>query len=182
MKRIATGIYEHTGKNETSLYISIRIDGKPRKIKVDTQDVDEAKKMLKAAKIQEQSKKEVAVVLPTGAVRYGKHYSLTMDGKIYSHRSNKFLSQVGTSNGYVRAQVGKKLMSTHIIIAEAFIPNPNCLPEVNHINGIKNDNRVVNLEWVSRKENAIHGGAMTQKRNMTERLAPTRAAFFSGNK
>ena len=43
--------------------------------------------------------------------------------------------------------------SVHRAVAELFIPNPNNYNEVDHINGRKNDNRVVNLRWCSHKEN-----------------------------
>lgn len=64
-------------------------------------------------------------------------------------------------NGYVRVSLSKgskiKYCNIHRLVAEAFIPNPNNLPEVNHKDEDKTNNRVENLEYCDRKYNNNYG-------------------------
>lgn len=65
------------------------------------------------------------------------------------------------TKGYLRTGLNKNgennTHKIHRLVAEAFIPNPNNLPQVNHINENKTDNYWRNLEWVSNIDNANHG-------------------------
>ena len=87
-------------------------------------------------------------------------YAVTTTGEVFSYpKGNKkprWLKSYITSYGYSGLSLTAKQKLVHRLVAIAFIPNPDNKPQINHINGIKTDNHVSNLEWVTNSENVLH--------------------------
>lgn len=91
----------------------------------------------------------------------GYDYEVSNLGLVRNVKTGRILKNNLCSNGYLRVGLHKdgvqKNFSVHRLVANAFIPNPKNLPEVNHINECKTDNRIDNLEWCTREYNNNYG-------------------------
>lgn len=106
---------------------------------------------------------------------FGTRYEVSNLGRIISHSSKKkggeLVQVLNVVNGYmyVTLKIGglQKSLAVHRLVADAFIPNPDNLPCINHINEDKTDNRAENLEWCEYKYN-INYGSRTDKASATQ--------------
>jgi hypothetical protein len=113
---------------------------------------------------------------------YGGLYYVTEDGRVWSCRRKKWLvpthhrgrSQVNLCVG------GKpKCWPVHRLVAIAYVPNPDGKETVNHIDGNKQNNHFSNLEWLTSRENLLHGfknGLMKPGADNNNKLQPSDVA------
>lgn len=90
-------------------------------------------------------------------------YSVTTHGRVWSYPKNTGCKPNGgwlkprvCKSGYHRVLLGKKQLSIHRLVMTTFIKNTHNKRTINHKNGIKEDNNIVNLEWATYSENQIH--------------------------
>ena len=88
-------------------------------------------------------------------------YAVTSCGKVWSYMSQKFLTPFNNARGYLKVGLFKngkvKNFYVHRLVTDAYLPNPDNLPQVNHKDENKANNCLQNLEWCDAKYNSNYG-------------------------
>lgn len=88
------------------------------------------------------------------------NYSVDCLGNVFNNKTGRKLKQMikkGYCAVYLYNENGRKFFLVHRLVAEAFIPNPNNYPEINHRDENSLNNNVDNLEWCTSKYNSNYG-------------------------
>ena len=88
-------------------------------------------------------------------------YMISSFGRVKRRRDNFFLALWLDDKGYYRVSIGRKRPFLHRLLAQAFIPNPEGKPCVDHIDGDPQNNSILNLRWATRSENQYNSRIRT---------------------
>lgn len=97
-------------------------------------------------------------------IRQFPNYKIDRQGNVYNSKGYRLKPET-TNKGYLRVSLSDdershQRFSVHRLVAETYIPNPDNLPQVNHINENKTDNSVDNLKWCTQLDNLKHSGVI----------------------
>lgn len=115
-----------------------------------------------------------------------KNYLINEKGVVISRKTGKEMALEKTAKGYIRVTLTsnkvKRKHRVHRLVAEQFLPNPNNLPQVNHIDGDKTNNHINNLEWCTQSENIQHAYKTgLRKIQDLEKVRASRGVAISGS-
>ena len=107
-------------------------------------------------------------------------YSASADGRIWAHRRKHFRKASLQRTGYLTITIndkyqGHRTVPVHRLVACAWVPNPDGLPQVNHRDGRKTNNSHTNLEWCTNADNGKHAWATGLTRMTTKMSAALHA-------
>ena len=96
--------------------------------------------------------------------KYEDRYLISNLGKVFSLFSKRCISNRINKAGYIQIILHKKgenkTLLLHRVLGQTFIPNPLNLPQINHKNAVKTNNKLKNLEWVTQSFNTRHAYKM----------------------
>lgn len=118
-------------------------------------------------------------------------YSVSKSGIVINNQSGKILNQRLANNGYLRVNLRKgnvkyekpHVKPVHRLVAESWIPNPHNYNCVNHIDGVKTNNNINNLEWCTFSHNSKHGfdtGLQKQKKGVNHKQSKAVCQYKDG--
>jgi len=106
---------------------------------------------------------------------FENNYEIDQDGNVFNLKTGRQKMPTLLPVGYYSLNLYINNVGhwryIHRMVAEAYLENPDNKPEVNHIDGVKTNNTVSNLEWVTRQENSLHAyklGLSYQEKNLNQ--------------
>lgn len=107
-------------------------------------------------------------------------YAVTSCGRVYSYKRKRFLQPYLNSNGYYYVTLmkdnSKYQFRLHRLVADTYIPNPDNLETVDHIDSCKEHNYVGNLQWMTREENTVKAKSKPIRCLQNDKIYPSQKA------